>query len=835
MAYTPLFGGGGDASTPAPAAPTASATPDTATAPAGGGSYTPLFSGGTSDTQVPSLSKSGSGGGGFFSGLAQAAGSILSPIGTALNAPEQAVFHGASALGSALGGNLGEAGKTLSQIPGAVIGKQEDQMTPLAAAGQENAKLPFGLHNALNAVGTIAADPLNAVTLGLGPEARAATRAIGASAGGADIVNAIRKGGLASLDEATQATIKKTLTEAAGQGRRPAEEVASKQMEALAQRGQGGLGLHIPGTDVAAHVMGSFDRPEIAKAVADKYPRIAQFLSPDREAANLAAQAAKSDALGEAARVTDNARSLLGLSEKDRGALLSQLPQSEAAKVTANFPERAVEGAIPTEQAAKHVGSAKDLKQGLDKVGSMVRSQLLAFPGTVVNRARRGASVMMLDGVGPHELPGLYKEAADMTGKVRAAETSLGLDGGKLKSQIESAVARSEDLGKKYDVARQTFPVDEAKITAARDEAASKAVAKEQLQIDAEGAAKGKNRYSIRNDQNTGEAFAQFLPAQDTERLAQAARTAREGVTEAGGIYGRPATLDWKGGLAQILEKKGISMDEYRAALAKQGLDPEHAINIRQIVDQSGGNMFRSGEGMRPRSTLLGKIPGYEKATSLPRAGATKVRQAGSAVETLNKTASALHNLDRYGNVESATEHVANVMGDPWKLTHGEKMISPLTPFWGAIRNHIETVARTGFDNPQRLAILEHSLKASPWGVLAQGSGDPIGSSAKVLDAPVQVGVGAAGALGSATGHPFGQGQLTAGLKGIGGLMAGAPAAGARLAAAPEMLGKAPGKAVINAAKTSLPSVQRLPLPGKKADLKSQIERFLFGITTAGG
>lgn len=797
MPFSDPFGGGGAPAPAAPAPAEAGATP----APSGGGGFQDPFSGGA----APAPKKSG--GGGILGGVAKA----LSPIGTVLNAGEQTLFHGASALGSAIGGNLHEAGQTLSQIPGAAMGDKSDQMTFLKAAGQEDTKLPFGLHNALNAVGSVAGDPLNVVLPGLGPEARAAHEAIEGGEAAGKIAEgtaaAIRKGGMDAVDQTTKDAIRQRLVETSGQSaKHTAEEIADKKMAALEARGQGGLNVRTLSGGVQ-HVAGSFDRPGVAKAIGDTFPRLAKLFSPSREEASLAADAAREDAKVEAQRVANNAHIMNAPADQAGRAALSRPFVNDAEQAT--------------EQAAKHIGSAKDLAGSMDKAAGVVRSQLLAFPGTVVNRAKRGMSVLMYDGIAPTKLKGAYQDAKALM-KGGEVEKTLGLSPNEVDRGVEKVIAKSEREAAAFDKARKAGvpQLNEADAAAKADQAASKAVMREQAAIQAE---KDAGQYK----KVTGGVSA---------RLAQVSRDARAQAMSAytQGVQ-RPLVHDYASGLDQYLKEQGLrGRGTLVGALNKAGIDGEHYLNIRQIVHDAGGNMYRGTDYMRPRilkgSGKLGEA--YEAASKPLRTGATQIRKAGTAVENINKTVSAMHNLDRYGNVADATKHVAEVMGDPWKLTHGEKMISPITPFWGAIRNHIETVARTGFDNPGKLAMIEHLIKDTP---LGQGSGDPIGSSAKVLDAPASVGLGLAGAAGSAVGHPFAQGQLVAGLKGLGGLSAGAPAAAARLASAPEMLGKAPGKALINATKTALPSVQRLPLPGKKAGWKQQIEKFITGMTMGGG
>ena len=195
--------------------------------------------------------------GGIFSHIPAPLKSLLGVAGGALAMPQQVLFKGTQGITDIAQGHFGAgvkalkgaAGEALSlgqaggdiDIANALHQWQGDKAVPL--------KLPKGVNTGVGVV----ADPLNFVTLGSGAAAKQASK-VAAKELGEQAAEQIAKVGLKkALSEAERSALKDALVrEATEAGAKNAEKTAAKQFEALATRGRGGIGVHIPGTSAGA-------------------------------------------------------------------------------------------------------------------------------------------------------------------------------------------------------------------------------------------------------------------------------------------------------------------------------------------------------------------------------------------------------------------------------------------------------------------------------------------------------------------------------------------------------------------------------------------------------
>ena len=185
---------------------------------------------------------------------------LLGAVGSLLSAPQQVMFKAGRGINDIAQGELGAGiesfkgalgeAATLGQAGGDIDFAQAnrqwrgDEATPI--------KLPKGVNTGAG----IVIDPLNFTTFGAGAAAKAATKtALGTlskEAGERLAKQGLKKG----LTEAEQATVRDALVrQATEQGAKNAEKTATRQFDALTQRGRGGIGFHIPGTNVGATVI----------------------------------------------------------------------------------------------------------------------------------------------------------------------------------------------------------------------------------------------------------------------------------------------------------------------------------------------------------------------------------------------------------------------------------------------------------------------------------------------------------------------------------------------------------------------------------------------------
>lgn len=194
-------------------------------------------------------------------GLLKPLKSLLGVAGGALSMPQQVLFKGTQAVNDATQGQFGAARRSLLGAFGeaATLGQAGGDIDIAHAFRQHKSdgtsaplKLPKGFNTGIGVI----ADPLNFVTLGAGSAAKQATK-VAAKEFGVETAEQITKVGLKkALSSAEQATLKDALVrEATDAGAKNAEKTAAKQLDALVVRGRGGVGFHIPGTNVGGAVV----------------------------------------------------------------------------------------------------------------------------------------------------------------------------------------------------------------------------------------------------------------------------------------------------------------------------------------------------------------------------------------------------------------------------------------------------------------------------------------------------------------------------------------------------------------------------------------------------
>lgn len=625
---------------------------------------------------------SGGGGGKSILDVAKTAvGKTLSPIGAALNAPQQGLYHAITGIkdlatgkpGAALG-ELGNVGReAIAAAPGVGQLGQAIHKNPVTTPAPD-----ISFTNLIGAkklfpggetIGKIATDPLTYLTFGLGGEAKAGEEALRV-AGEHGLADTIRAGGMKTLSQAEKQTVKDALiANAKDVPAAQAEKVAQSQMKALASRGGGGLGARIPGTDIGAHIGGSFDPMEGLSKLGDKFPRVGAALQPGNEA---------------------------------------------AFKVGAT-------------------DAAKDVSQQGNKLSHIMRSQMLAFPGTVGNRLRRGITMNLLDEITPTRQLKLLREGRALTEAGGAAEKAVGLDSKLLDTDIHTIMEKSQK-----DVAKNL----------------------------------------------------------------------KKGVGQGGLFPVHP--MSYKEALEQVLSKKNITMPMYKAELARAGVDADKFINLRQIMATSGHNLYEEGAKAAPQ--ILKSGPVHEASDFLKEHYTEPIKRAGTKVENANRMVSALHNLEKFGNVEQAASHVKAIVGDPWNLSAAEQFVKPVSPFVGSIRSHATGVAQAALNNPAPFSALKHTLGNTAF---ASGSGNPVESATTVGDA-----------LPNLLTNP------KVGLDQVGNMTGGPIASAFRLMNNAHAMPDSRSGQLKKIATEVSPFLSRIPFHGKKGSLLQQVERFIAGTAT---
>ncbi len=215
--------------------------------------------------------------GGGKGGILKTAGKIAGGAIEAISMPQQALFRTMTAAGALTQGNVGgalsEVGKGLVDV--ATLGQARGNIdfaqavTPYAdrQAGQTT-KLPTGL----NTLGTVVADPLNFLTGGTTMAARQGAGRIAKHLGGIDprlVKESARLvGGKAVVDNIGRDALRTAIADdvlsnsskvskmlsSDPKGAQTALAYANKQADdlinAFEKRGGGGLGFHVPGTDI---------------------------------------------------------------------------------------------------------------------------------------------------------------------------------------------------------------------------------------------------------------------------------------------------------------------------------------------------------------------------------------------------------------------------------------------------------------------------------------------------------------------------------------------------------------------------------------------------------
>jgi hypothetical protein len=803
------------------------------------------------------MNQNGVGGGGgsavdkLLGGVGKAVGKTLSPIGEALQAPQQGLFHLIQAgkdiyhgnAGGALG-EVGNVGKAALAGVGVVPGASPIIKGALHTAGvnTEAPNINFTqtigakkLFPGLETLGSAVTDPWTYATLGLGPEARAGLEGIKLMEGGDVLANTVRQGGWKGLDEATQNAVKEHLTGLASEAKNP-EKVAMQQIKGMASRAPGGLGIHIPGTDIGTHIAGSFDRPELASKFGEKFPKIASMFSPEAEAKQIAAENARVATEKVAAkRAPYTATNLV---ERAKGAVqqlgptgLTDIPKKElklsakevaqeAPKIEPHVPYKGVPtGPKVTSGPLKYGGETMNARLAREAeeraaAAAKVTGPARFDPASLVERAKGTASTGLQDIPNPNRP---FQPTVNMIDKLaagKAAEEGAALKATKelpvekITSGIQKfnnmvrnqmlafpgTVANRERRGVTMNFLDKIGPIQQIK----------EAIGHFRLQKLGKAAEEGLNLDPVALDHSINDAVV----------ASQKAVAKGEKIGQNGMSLHPPVELSYKEGLAKVLRDKGITMDQYKGALTKQGLDPEHYINYRQIMATSGHNLYETGKaaGEPVLNEGGGKIS--EAAKKVSEVGnkyyTTPIRKAGTAVENMNRGVSALTNLERYGNPEQAAKHVRDIVGDPWTLTGTERKIRPFSPFIGSIRSHVQGVARAGFDNPAGVSAANHTLGGTLFG---QGSGAPVQSATGVMDIPALLG----------------QGHLSEGLQGANNLLGGPIVSTIRAMANAHALSGDPKKDTIKVAKQMFPAFNRLPI-GQRDNLVQQISRFVTGV-----
>lgn len=346
---------------------------------------------------------------------------LVKPVSALLGlvgAPQQTILHSIKGIGEAVTGHgheaLTELGRAATSPPRAIasvlpFGPKNDTLTftgSLEPFGVK--KLPYGLETA----GSLATDPLTYLTLGTGGAARGGLTAT-EEVLGAEARQAVRKAGLKALTEEQQSALRSHIVEQAAKdvGEKKAAKIAETQMNALKSRARGGIGLHVPGTNIEAHVAGSFERP---------FERLAEKSPTYRAARNLFSEVDHA----EEARVSRNLSQSKNL-VKDVDTLADEalpyfIPKGTGEKVN-TFLGRM--GAEPVRDEGI-----------IAKTSQAWRRQAVTYPGTVVNRLRQAAFYGLADGQRPDQ----WIRYMARGGKSYTAYESLAKEMG-LKSAEEAA------------------------------------------------------------------------------------------------------------------------------------------------------------------------------------------------------------------------------------------------------------------------------------------------------------------------------------------------------------------------------------------------------------
>lgn len=197
---------------------------------------------------------------------------LLGAVGSALSMPQQVLFKVGKGVGEVVEGHPGAGAKTvlgaLGEIP--TLGQAggdisfSEAITPYEAEQRGEVRvLPKGLNTAVE----IAADPLNVVTFGTGTVAKKGLQTTGKVLGTEAVERVGRVGLKKGLTTAEQKTLRKAIVaEATEAGVKNAEKTADRTMRALAKRGQGGVVLGLPGTDIGGSVLKGTTAKKVGKA-----------------------------------------------------------------------------------------------------------------------------------------------------------------------------------------------------------------------------------------------------------------------------------------------------------------------------------------------------------------------------------------------------------------------------------------------------------------------------------------------------------------------------------------------------------------------------------------
>ena len=327
--------------------------------------------------------------GGLFGGAIRLGGSLLGEVGEFLSAPQQALFKGVKGVGQIASGDvkqgvgtLGSAGKSAAMFsfPGSSALLEDKPISATQALQPFGVtKLPRGLDTGLSLV----ADPLNFATFGTGSLAKQ-----GLKVAGPELAERIAKQGLRKgLNAADREILQGALVRAAEQaGSKNAEKTAARQMRALATRGRGGIGAHIPGTSIGGAIIpGSKLAPagRAAGSALDKVPGVAatkgalsRALIPGRAVTEAVGSSASGDVLDAQARRQHTASSLAEDWQKRVQAAMDDY-KAQPGKTFETADDEAVHAALEAgpEAVAALRASRPELARVIDTFDAVRREQ----------------------------------------------------------------------------------------------------------------------------------------------------------------------------------------------------------------------------------------------------------------------------------------------------------------------------------------------------------------------------------------------------------------------------------------------------------------------------